>query len=117
MLEPRITVPVLRVLQAFLIAGAAERLYGLQLTDQTGLKSGTLYPVLARLEKAGWVVSAWEEVDPRDVGRPRRRYYELSGVGQRAGTAALAEFIELTQRAHKPRPTAGKSRSPLWGQA
>lgn len=109
--------PVLRVLQAFLVAGAGERLYGLQLSDQTGLKSGTLYPVLARLERAGWVVSAWEEGNPRDIGRPRRRYYELSGLGQRAGAAALAEFGEPPRSALKPRPAAVKSRPPLWGQA
>ena len=39
--------------------------------------SGTLYPLLARLEAAGWFTSEWEDVDPSEVGRPRRRLYKL----------------------------------------
>lgn len=117
MSELRITVPILKVLRALFDVGPEGRVYGLELTEQTGLKSGTLYPVLARLEGAGWVVSAWEEADPRDVGRPRRRYYQLSGLGQRAGAAELAEFADLpsmpTRSAHAPR----KSTRPVWGQA
>jgi DNA-binding PadR family transcriptional regulator len=115
MADVRITVPVLKVLQAFIAAG--ESLYGLELSDQTGLKSGTLYPVLARLEEAGWVTSAWEDTDPRDVGRPRRRYYELTGLGQRVGTAALGEFAHLPQPATKTRRRQHQSTRPVWGQA
>lgn len=117
MADVRITVPVLRVLQAFLAAGGAEPLYGLELMDQTGLKSGTLYPVLARLEEAGWVTSSWEDADPRAAGRPRRRYYELTGVGQRAGGAALGEFSQLPTPAAGAKPRHHQAARPAWGQA
>lgn len=88
----RITVPTLRVLQAFLAPGVAQPLYGRQLTTLTGIQNGSLYPVLARLETAGWLTSSWEEQDPRTAGRPRRRYYRLTSLGQTQGAAALDEF-------------------------
>jgi PadR family transcriptional regulator, regulatory protein PadR len=92
MVTIRITVPTLRVLQAFLAAGVAQTLYGRQLTALTGIQNGSLYPVLARLETAGWLTSSWEEQDPRTAGRPRRRYYRLTSLGQAQGAAALDEF-------------------------
>jgi PadR family transcriptional regulator PadR len=113
----RITVPVLRVLQAFLATGGGETLYGLQLMDQTGLKSGTLYPVLARLEEARWVTSSWEDADPRDAGRPRRRYYELTGLGQRAGVAALDEMSQVLTPGAVAKPRRHQSLRPVRGQA
>lgn len=54
---------------------------GAEVTVRTGLASGTVYPILARLEKAGWMTSSWEDVDPRDVGRPRMRFYRLTRSG------------------------------------
>ena len=87
----RITRPVLRLLQAFFDEGSGVHQYGLQLSRAAGLKSGTLYPVLARLEGAGWVSSSWEVLDPRLAGRPRRRFYVLTELGNRAGAAVLEE--------------------------
>jgi PadR family transcriptional regulator PadR len=107
----RITVPVLKVLQAFLAAEATGRLYGLELSGSTRLKSGTLYPVLARLEVAGWVTSTWEEADPREAGRPRRRDYELSPLGRRAGAAALGEFATAQIPIDRPQPHPAE---PAW---
>jgi DNA-binding PadR family transcriptional regulator len=74
---------VLSVLGVFLEDPQAVR-YGLELGASTGLASGTIHPVLARLEGAGWVESRWEQIDPSSAGRPRRRYYRLTpaGVGQ-----------------------------------
>jgi DNA-binding PadR family transcriptional regulator len=69
------------VLRAMLDKPASEY-YGLQLCEETGLPGGTVYPILARLEQAGWVVSNWE--DPAEhipEGRPRRRYYRLADEG------------------------------------
>jgi DNA-binding PadR family transcriptional regulator len=74
------TTSVLKVVAALLAADDTER-YGLQLMHDTGLPSGTLYPILIRLERAGWVASRWEEVDPVAEGRPTRRYYRLTGEG------------------------------------
>ncbi len=76
----RMTTSVLKVVAALLAEADSER-YGLQLMQDTGLPSGTLYPILVRLERAGWVASRWEEVDPAAEGRPTRRYYRLTGEG------------------------------------
>ena len=57
------------MLAAF-IADPAEPRFGLELIRATGRASGTLYPILARLEDAGWVESEWERVDPSEAGRP-----------------------------------------------
>ncbi|MBU4213265.1 MAG: PadR family transcriptional regulator [Actinobacteria bacterium] len=48
---------------------------------------GTLYPLLGRLRKAGWVDTTWQE----SPTGPPRRYYHLTADGKRA----LAEFIRL----------------------
>lgn len=66
--------------------------YGLALGKAAGIAAGTVYPVLARLEKSGWLDSRWERGERH--GAPRRRLYRLTGVGQRAGDAALAEQPE-----------------------
>jgi DNA-binding PadR family transcriptional regulator len=83
------TSSVVAVLEVLLTQPDAAR-YGLELGTRTGLASGTIHPVLARLERAGWVESAWEDVDPGDVGRPRRRFYRLTAEGVGAAAAALA---------------------------
>lgn len=64
--------------------------YGLDLIRRSGVKSGTLYPVLYRLETAGWVVGEWEGIDEAAEGRRRRRYYELTGEGERLARRDLA---------------------------
>ncbi|GIH07140.1 hypothetical protein Rhe02_52070 [Rhizocola hellebori] len=64
--------------------------YGLELGAVTGIRSGTLHPILARLETLGWVESRWEDIDPAEVGRPRRRYYRLSLRGVDLARIALA---------------------------
>jgi DNA-binding PadR family transcriptional regulator len=54
--------------------------YGLRVIRETALPSGTVYPILARLEEAGWVVSEWEESAEKG---PRRRLYRLTPEGVR----------------------------------
>lgn len=56
---------------------------GAEISKDTGLASGSLYPILMRLEKAGWLSSEWESGDPAELGRPRRRFYRLTALGQR----------------------------------
>jgi PadR family transcriptional regulator, regulatory protein PadR len=78
----RITGPLMKVLRALMEAFRQhEKTYGLELSRETGLKGGTLYPILDRLEAEGWVQAEWEDVDPSEAGRPRRRLYVLSGHG------------------------------------
>jgi DNA-binding PadR family transcriptional regulator len=96
--SPRLTIQVQLVLGALLADPAAER-YGLQLCEETGLASGTIYPIMARLEQLGWVASSWE-VPSRHVaeGRPRRRYYRLTGEGAGQAQEALARVRRSGRR-------------------
>jgi PadR family transcriptional regulator PadR len=73
------TSTTLAVLGAFLDAGENGQLYGLQIMKSTHIASGTLYPVLDRLEDSGWIRGEWGA--PEVPGRPARRYYTLTGVG------------------------------------
>ncbi|MFI6293974.1 PadR family transcriptional regulator [Nonomuraea sp. NPDC050790] len=81
--------PTQRVLQVLLVDPAREH-YGLEICTAAGLPSGTIHPILARLEGYGWVTSWWEEADPREEGRPRRRYYRLTEDGAVKARDALA---------------------------
>jgi PadR family transcriptional regulator, regulatory protein PadR len=65
---------------------------GADIARQIGLGSGTLYPLLQKLENAGWLKSKWENVDPSEAGRPRRRQYKLTGRGQMQAAKELAEL-------------------------
>jgi DNA-binding PadR family transcriptional regulator len=76
----RITTSVAAILAAFL-QDPAEGHYGLGLMRATGQPSGTLYPILVRLQDAGWVDAHWEDIDPVAAGRPARRYYRLTPDG------------------------------------
>lgn len=86
---PRITLQVRLVLELLLAEPEHER-FGLEIVDGTGLPPGTIYPILARLEHLGWLDSRWEEIDPREAGRPRRRYYRLTDAGATGAAAAVA---------------------------
>lgn len=80
--------------------------YGLELTRRAGLPSGTVYPVLARLEEAGWITSAWENVDPQQVARPRRRLYRLTSAGMAYAPSAVDTTSRrtLNNRLRQPEP-------------
>jgi len=88
-MPPRMTIPTQLVL-GVLLADPAEERYGYDIGTSAGLASGTVHPILARLEGAGWLESRWEDVDPSAVGRPPRRYYRLTANGVQAAHAALA---------------------------
>src|SRR5260370_21358868 len=84
--EPQITAQTLAVLMA-LRDWPREGLSGAQIARSTKLASGTLYPILGRLEQAGWLESQWEAGDPHALGRPRRRYYQVTAIGERGARA------------------------------
>jgi PadR family transcriptional regulator, regulatory protein PadR len=96
--EVRMTQALQLVLQAMLLNPTHE-MYGLQICDAAGLPSGTIHPILARLERVEWLESRWEDVDPSDEGRPRRRYYRLSPEGAEKAKAALRAASERRPRA------------------
>jgi PadR family transcriptional regulator, regulatory protein PadR len=76
--------------------------HGYDLAVETGLKSGTLYPILVRLADREMVEARWEEGEP--AGRPRRHLYRLTSDGMATATAALA--AAPTAPAARPRPAA-----------
>ena len=83
----RMSAAAVSVLQA--IADGVE--YGFDVIERTGLPSGTVYPALSRLERDGYVRSAWENPDAAHrAGRPARRYYRITAPG----TRALRETID-----------------------
>jgi len=94
----RMTIPTQLVLQVLLEDATVER-YGYEVGEAAGLPSGTVHPILARLEGAGWLESRWEDVDATEAGRPARRYYRLTADGATAARDALAR----AHRARRPR--------------
>jgi len=90
----RITFPTAVVLAA--LSGGCR--YGFEIMDTTGLASGTVYPILRRLEDAGLLSARWERTaDAHDEQRPPRRYYQITGAGSRALRDALDRFPGLSR--------------------
>lgn len=104
----KLTPQLERVLRVFLEDVTAQR-YGYELMKAAKLASGTLYPILGRLEGEGLVASAWETPGPESQ-RPRR-YYKLTGDGVRAARLELAErsLRRTTAVPVTGRPAAGNA--------
>ena len=86
--EPRLTTQTLKVLGT-LMAHNGDGLSGAEIGRVAKLHSGTLYPILLRLEQAGWLKGHWEAEAPQELGRPRRRFYQLTGTGARNAKLAF----------------------------
>lgn len=98
--EPQITRHVLRLF-SLMTSDPLAWWWGVKLSAELDLRSGTIYPLLGRLEKADWLESRWEDIDPSAAGRPRRRLYRLTGQGEGVAAEALAEIA-----APLPRPAS-----------
>lgn len=95
--QPRLTSQTLKVL-ALLTAGVEPEMSGADIGRATKLASGTLYPILFRLEQAHWVESHWEAGDARKLGRPRRRFYRITGLGASKAKDAIRDvFLPLKE--------------------
>jgi len=83
---------------------STDPIWGLQIVKTTGLKTGTVYPILERLEEAGWISSEWDS----DMSRkgPRRKYFKLES----AALSAAREYLATT-----PQPTSRSAKSRLRG--
>jgi len=96
MLPPvRLSHQSLRILRVFLDAlsdNVRAELAGADIMRAAGVSSGTLYPILLRFEKAGLLESRWEDEEPADLGRPRRRFYRLTQAGAKVAHDALGEL-------------------------
>lgn len=99
-MEPltRITAATIDVLSALIDGG--ESVWGLQVIKQTGRPPGSVYPILDRLERSGWVHSEWETDNERSG--PRRRFYALTAEGADAARAALESFAAKQARTGAP---------------
>lgn len=112
MRDVRITLAVATVLRVFVEEVGALR-YGYELMQLTGYPSGKLYPILARLEAAGWLSTEMEQVDTSVEGRPPRRWYRLTEDGAVAARQALAAL----QQQITPRRIGSGYLSPAGGHA
>ena len=85
--------------------------HGFDIMDGTALPSGTVYPVLGRLERAGLVRSQWErhEVAQREK-RPPRRYYDITAAGSEALYHAIDHYRTLGGRLPTGVPAPGTAR-------
>jgi len=90
------TTSTLNVLSAF-VEAQPRPLAGADFVNRMRIFSGTLYPILYRLEKVGWIKGTWETDDPKKLGRPRRKYYHLTALGERLAVSALSEHMAATQ--------------------
>jgi PadR family transcriptional regulator PadR len=88
--EPRMTKQTLQVLGA-LMSHAGKGVSGAEIARDMKLLSGTLYPILLRLEQANWLESTWESENPHELGRPRRRLYRLTALGEKSARGAFQD--------------------------
>jgi PadR family transcriptional regulator PadR len=95
------TLPTLRVLSV-LLRDPTRPIYGLELVKEVKSTSGTVYPILGRLERAGWIKGTWESANPADEGRPRRRFYSLTGVGQALATQEVEAHLAIFESSSRP---------------
>jgi DNA-binding PadR family transcriptional regulator len=88
MVVQRLTHPTALVLEFLLECHKAEDVstWGFEVSKATGLKGGTVYPLLNKLLADGWVEAEWDE--SAESG-PRRRMYKLTS----SGAAAAAELL------------------------
>jgi PadR family transcriptional regulator, regulatory protein PadR len=93
---------------AALAARPSDWRHGYDVARETGLKSGTLYPILVRLADRELVEACWEEGEP--AGRPRRHLYRLTSGGLAAATAALTAAPASAARAARSGRTAAPRR-------
>jgi DNA-binding PadR family transcriptional regulator len=91
------------VLRAF-IADPAREMYGLEIARAAELATGTIHPILARLEGCGWLESRWEDLGQEAVGRPRRRFYKLTPDGVVGAARALDRATARTPRLARLQP-------------
>lgn len=95
-----ITPKMARVLKVFLDDPNKPR-YGFELMKLTGMASGSLYPMLAKLETAGWLTKGREVIDPRVAGRPARTHYTTTRA---AVSVARVQLAALSEQYRPPVP-------------
>ena len=96
---PKPLKPVSLSAVAVLDAVARRIRHGFDIMDATGLPSGTVYPILGRLERDGYVRSRWEAQSTASrEKRPPRRYYEVTAIGTKALVHSIEHYRTLGGR-------------------
>ncbi len=95
----------------FLSARHQSEFSGNDISRQLGISSGTLYPLLVKLKQAGMVDDRWEAEDPSSLGRPRRRFYRICGLGIRA----TEEKLRHLDPGYRPTWLGGGLTNPVTG--
>jgi PadR family transcriptional regulator PadR len=96
LLPSRVTVPFLKIFSVF-VNNPSEKYSGVDVCKETNLKSGTVYPMLIKLNENGWLTSEWEDIDPKKEKRPQRRFYRITRHGLLSGQKILAEHFPSMQ--------------------
>jgi DNA-binding PadR family transcriptional regulator len=91
-LRLRLSKQTLTVLDA-LLCRPGQWQHGYSLSRRTGIPSGTLYPILMRLEKLSWLETRWEA--SKAAGRPPRHLYRLSGTAREWAREELRAAQEI----------------------
>jgi DNA-binding PadR family transcriptional regulator len=100
-------------LLAALAGKPSEWHYGYALSRETKLMSGTLYPILMRLEERGWLETQWEMPEPsteKRGGHPPRHMYRLTANGRAAALEALSAARSKTKSRGALRPARENAR-------
>ncbi len=91
----RITEQLVRVLDVFLDDPTGNH-YGFRIAKDAAIQTGTLYPIMARLEDAGWLTGRWQDED--NTRGPRKRLYTLTPEGLNRAPAVVASRAKIPQR-------------------
>ena len=92
---PQMTSHTMKVLEAVISEPGSS---GADIARRTKMASGTLYPILLRLEGAGWLESSWEVGSPEALGRPRKRFYRVTAEGAKAVRKIAQEMQPVVGR-------------------
>lgn len=99
----RVTAPTVDVLETLL--ASSDPTWGLLVIKATGRPAGTVYPILERLERQGWIRSSWD--DDVDRAGPRRRLYEFTAEGAVAARDLVGARAQASRAAAR---SAGATR-------
>lgn len=92
----KLTLPTARMLRALLDGPR----YGFDLAVSMTMPTGTVFPMLGRMEAGGLVTSVLEQIDQHEAKRPARRYYQLTPAGR---AYAVEVLTVLSQELRPPR--------------
>jgi PadR family transcriptional regulator PadR len=92
------------------------RHWGYDLSKKSGVKPGSLYPILQRMLDENWLSAGWQDPNEAATGRPRRRYYKLTaeGLAQLGGLAEGIKLEPLPQSAHAGSPVPSLEGQVAW---